>query len=86
MEEPASRMARLANNLVDFDGVDLLCLTDNPGGNPNNRPEALGLQMHERGQEVIVGVSCKDYNRNGIESRTVGPRQLRLRQCAGVDG
>ena len=69
MEEPANRMARLANNLVDFDGVDLLCLTDNPGGNPNNRPEALGLQMHERGQEVIVGVSCKDYNRNGIESR-----------------
>ncbi|MCH8103027.1 MAG: hypothetical protein IIB28_07730, partial [Chloroflexi bacterium] len=28
MEEPASRMARLANNLVDFDGVDLLGLTD----------------------------------------------------------
>ena len=69
MEEPASRMARLANNLVDFDGVDLLGLTDNPGGNPSNRPEALGLQMHERGQEVIVNVSCKDYNRNGIESR-----------------
>ena len=69
MEEPASRMARLANDLVDFPDVDVLGLTDNPGGNPNNRPEALGLQLHERGQEVIVNVSCKDYNRNGIESR-----------------
>ncbi|NQW17857.1 MAG: methylenetetrahydrofolate reductase C-terminal domain-containing protein [Chloroflexi bacterium] len=69
MEEPANRMARLAHNLVDFADVDVLGLTDNPGGNPNNRPEALGLQLHERGQEVIVNVSCKDYNRNGIESR-----------------
>ncbi len=69
MEEPASRMARLANDLADFPDVDVLGLTDNPGGNPSNRPEALGLQLHERGQEVIVNVSCKDYNRNGIESR-----------------
>lgn len=34
LEEPASRTARLADSLCDLEAVDLLCLTDNPGGHP----------------------------------------------------
>jgi methylenetetrahydrofolate reductase (NADPH) len=44
-------------------------MTDNPGGNPHIRPEVLGQDLLYRGREVVINVSCKDYNRNGIESR-----------------
>ena len=47
----------------------MVALTDNPGGNPHIRPEVLGQDLLYRGREVIINVSCKDYNRNGVESR-----------------
>ena len=69
MEEAARKDNDLARRLSEFDGVDVVSLTDNPGGNPHIRPEVLGQDLLYRGQEVIINVSCKDYNRNGVESR-----------------
>ncbi len=59
----------LAESLHEFDQVDFAALTDNPGGNPHIRPEVLGQNLLEQGQNVVINLSCKDYNRNGIESR-----------------
>lgn len=69
MEEPSSKTVDLAHQLADYDEVDLVCLTDNPGGHPQVRPEVLGQQIMDRGGEVVINFACKDYNRNGIESR-----------------
>lgn len=69
MEEAARKESDFAKRLSEFEGVDVVALTDNPGGNPHIRPEVLGQDLLYRGREVIINVSCKDYNRNGLESR-----------------
>ena len=69
MDVKGEAVKLLANRLGELEQVDLFCLTDNPGGNPHIRPEILGQDLLSMGTEVVVNVSCKDYNRNGIESR-----------------
>ena len=70
MEEPAQRAVDLAQSVADYEGTHAVCFTDNPGGNPHLAPETLGAQLLARGGvDVVVNLSCKDYNRNGIESR-----------------
>lgn len=86
LEEPISRTAKLANDLVGVPEVDLLCLTDNPGGHPSIRPESLGRHLLFLGQEVVVNFSCKDYNRNAIESRLWALGNLGLNNLFTVTG
>ncbi len=59
----------LAQQLAERPQVDVVSLTDNPGGNPMIAPDMLANRMRELGQEVILHFACKDMNRNGIESR-----------------
>jgi len=49
--------------------VDVLSITDNPGGHAMLAPDTLGTDLVGRGQEVIIHLSCKDWNRNALESR-----------------
>ena len=69
MAEASRKTAELAKSLSEFNQIDLVCLTDNPGGNPHIRPEVLGQDLLFRGRDVVINLSCKDYNRNGVESR-----------------
>ena len=70
MEEPARRAVELARAVADSNIADVVCFTDNPGGNPHITPETLGIELLEHdGADVVVNLSCKEYNRNGIESR-----------------
>ena len=69
MAEASRKTAELAKTLSEFDRVDFVSLTDNPGGNPHIRPEVLGQDLLFRGRDVVINMSCKDYNRNGVESR-----------------
>ena len=70
MEEPARRAVDLARSVAGSGAAHMVCFTDNPGGNPHIQPETLGAELLENGgAEVVVNLSCKDYNRNGIESR-----------------
>lgn len=69
MAEASRKTADLAKQLSEFDKVDFVSLTDNPGGNPHIRPEVLGQDLLLRGRDVVINMSCKDYNRNGVESR-----------------
>ncbi len=62
-------LVELAYRLAENPRVDVLSLTDNPGGNPMVAPDMLANQMREAGHEVILHFSCKDMNRNGLESR-----------------
>jgi methylenetetrahydrofolate reductase (NADPH) len=49
--------------------IDVLSITDNPGGHAMLAPDTLGTDLLSRGQEVIIHLACKDWNRNALESR-----------------
>ncbi len=69
METDARHAIELAEQVADDPRTHVVCFTDNPGGNPHLAPESLGVSMLERNGEVVINVSCKDYNRNALESR-----------------
>jgi methylenetetrahydrofolate reductase (NADPH) len=64
-----ARVLSLARELAAHPRIDVLSITDNPGGHAMLSPDTLGTDLISRGQEVIVHLSCKDWNRNALESR-----------------
>lgn len=68
VEESALRVRRLATQLVETPQVDWISITDNAGGNPQLHPQALGKPILYAGKEVVIHLTCKDLNRNGLES------------------
>jgi methylenetetrahydrofolate reductase (NADPH) len=67
--DASSRVLELARELAADPRVDVLSITDNPGGHAMFSPDALGTDLISRGQEVIIHLACKDWNRNALESR-----------------
>jgi methylenetetrahydrofolate reductase (NADPH) len=67
--DSGSKVLALARELADDPRVDVLSITDNPGGHAMFSPDALGTDLISRGQEVIIHLACKDWNRNALESR-----------------
>ena len=63
------RVFDLARELAADPRIDVLSITDNPGGHAMLSPDTLGTDLISRGQEVIIHLSCKDWNRNALESR-----------------
>lgn len=57
-----------ASELVHCSAIDWVSITDNAGGNPQLAPMALGKPILYGGKEVLIHLSCKDFNRNGLES------------------
>ncbi len=60
---------RSAEEIKNFDGIHAISLTDNAGGNPALLADVLGQEIVAAGVDIIVHFSCKDMNRNFIESR-----------------
>ncbi|HEX8522519.1 MAG TPA: methylenetetrahydrofolate reductase C-terminal domain-containing protein [Tepidisphaeraceae bacterium] len=67
-DEDAIKTRSFATQLVHADSVDWVSITDNAGGNPQLSPMALGKPILYAGKEVLIHLSCKDFNRNGLES------------------
>ena len=67
--DDARHSVELAQAAADGGRVDAVCFTDNPGGNPHITPETLGSELLDRDVEVVINLSCKDYNRNSLEGR-----------------
>ncbi|MEW5978440.1 MAG: methylenetetrahydrofolate reductase C-terminal domain-containing protein [Acidobacteriota bacterium] len=68
-ERHGRRVLELARELVGHPRIDALSITDNPGGNAMISADTLGTDLISRGQEVIIHLSCKDWNRNALQSR-----------------
>ncbi|MGI6065210.1 MAG: methylenetetrahydrofolate reductase C-terminal domain-containing protein [Bacillota bacterium] len=49
--------------------IHALTITDNPGGNPAILADALGMDILKVGIEPLVHFTCKDKNRNQLESQ-----------------
>jgi methylenetetrahydrofolate reductase (NADPH) len=67
-EASAIRARSFANDLVASPEIDWISITDNAGGNPQLAPLALGRPILYAGKEVVIHLTCKDLNRNGLES------------------
>jgi len=65
----SSRVLGLARALAEHPRFDALSITDNPGGHAMLSADTIGTDLVWRGQEVIIHLSCKDWNRNALESR-----------------
>lgn len=67
--ETGQQLLGVARALAEDPRVDVLSITDNPGGHAMLAPDTLGTDLVARGQEVVIHLSCKDWNRNALESR-----------------
>src|SRR5579862_4287614 len=67
-EKSAIKARGYANELVANPDIDWISITDNAGGNPQLAPTALGKPILYAGKEVVIHLTCKDLNRNGLES------------------
>ena len=67
-ERSAVKARTFANQLVECPDVDWISITDNAGGNPQLGPMALGKPILYAGKEVVIHLTCKDLNRNALES------------------
>jgi methylenetetrahydrofolate reductase (NADPH) len=67
-EKSAIKARSYANELVANPDIDWISITDNAGGNPQLAPLALGRPILYAGKEVVIHLTCKDLNRNGLES------------------
>jgi methylenetetrahydrofolate reductase (NADPH) len=63
------RVISFADEVKDIDSIHALSLTDNAGGNPALSADILATEIQAAGVDVIAHFSCKDMNRNFIESR-----------------
>jgi methylenetetrahydrofolate reductase (NADPH) len=59
----------MAHELAGDPRIDVISITDNPGGHAMLAPDTFGTDLVSRGQEVIIHLACKDWNRGALESR-----------------
>jgi methylenetetrahydrofolate reductase (NADPH) len=61
-------LAAFAKDLLGDSRIGWISITDNPGGGPMLPPDWLGGLVAENRNRVVLHLTCKDMNRNGIES------------------
>lgn len=66
--DKGDKITNFIDGLCSDERVDWVSVTDNAGGNPMQAPVILGKAIQDRGKPAIVHITCKDYNRNGLES------------------
>src|SRR5438067_6829554 len=67
--DSSRRALEIARDLAADPRIDVLSITDNPGGHAMLSPDTLGTDLISRGQEAVIHLSCNDWNRNALESR-----------------
>ena len=67
-ETRAAKTVEFSHDLAKCERIDWVSITDNAGGNPMLAAPALGGPFLGSGREVVIHLSCKDFNRNALES------------------
>lgn len=66
--------------------VHALTITDNPGGNPAIMADYLGVEIFKLGIEPLVHFTCKDKNRNQMESQLYALDRANVRNLLVMTG
>lgn len=85
-EEGQEKILKLAELAVKGQKINAVSLTDNPGGNTGISPEAIGKEIDDMGLEAIIHLTCKDKNRNQLESQLYGLERLGLTNILAMTG
>jgi len=64
----ASKVVELGEQLSSDPRIDWVSVTDNPGGNVMLPPDWLARLLASKQASIVVHLSCKDANRNALES------------------
>ncbi len=68
-QDNGQKLMALVEELCKFPQVDWISFTDNAGGNPMISPEFLGRKVLGLGKNAVINITCKDNNRNSLESK-----------------
>jgi methylenetetrahydrofolate reductase (NADPH) len=70
MPEPdqPSKLIELGEALAADNRIAWVSITDNPGGNPMIPADWVANVLKPRGKQLVIHLTCKDLNRNGLES------------------
>ena len=70
MPEPdqPSKLVELGEGLAADNRIAWVSITDNPGGNPMIPADWVANLLKPRGKQLVIHLTCKDLNRNGLES------------------
>ena len=68
-EAAQERTLALAQRAAAGGKIHAVSLTDNPGGTPAMSADFMGTEIKKMGIEPLVHLTCKDKNRNQIESQ-----------------
>ncbi len=66
--------------------VHAVSLTDNPGGNTAMIPDALAPEILKTGMDVLIHFSCRDMNRNAMESRLMALARAGVNNLLVISG
>jgi len=81
-----NRIVNLAKDIAEDGRFQALSITENAGGQPALSPETLGTEILAMGSEVIIHLSCKDKNRNQMESLLFGWDRHNLQNLLVIAG
>ncbi len=66
--------------------VHAISLTDNPGGGPAISPDVLAAETIQAGGEPLVHFTCRDRNRNAMESRASALAHMGVKNLLVLSG
>ncbi len=81
-----NRILNLARQAAGDGRIRAVSITENAGGHPALSPEVLGLEIQSMGLPVISHFSCKDKNRNQMESLLFAWDRVGLRDLLVLSG
>ncbi len=61
------KLVALGEGFASNPRISWISVTDNPGGSPMTPADVVGRYFQDR-KEVVIHLTCKDMNRNGVES------------------
>ncbi len=80
------RILNLARDIAEDGRFQAVSITENAGGYPALSPEVLGSEIRAMGLDAIIHLSCKDKNRNQIESLLFSWDRQELRNLLVIAG
>lgn len=85
-EESQEEAFRLARSIYDTGKVHAVSITDNPNGRPSLLGDAVALELIESGITPLLHFSCKDRNRNQIQSQLYALERMGIENLLLMSG
>ncbi len=84
--EVVDKILKTAEQAVRRELVQTLSITDNPGGHPALFPNTIGREICQMGMNPLIHLTCKDKNRNQIESILYALDRLGIENLLAMSG